>query len=174
MRESIPQKQPSSNEGFFNSYHPEYLTGEEPEGFSLYNLHATETEMATYEKLGVKQFRFFYLATIGRLVKKLSGKNFIEGTSVEAINKAMNETLRIETAHTLGGMFMIIGHIGMFGNGHIAEGTASVALNVLVNLYPIFMQRANRHDLLNAKKRKLATLEKIEEFKNDKVNNSNS
>ncbi len=155
----MPSAEP--NEGFFNSNHPEYLTGKEEE-FTLYNLHASEKEIAVYEKMGVKQFRLFYLATIGRLVKKTSGQNFIKGTSVEAIDKAMNSTINIETAHTMVGVVMVVGQIGMFANGHVGAGVASVALNVLINLYPILMQRANRYELLNAKKRKLAILEKIE------------
>ena len=74
----------------------------------------------------------------------------------------------------MGGMFMIIGHVGMFGSGHISAGVASVALNVLVNLYPIFMQRANRYELLKVKKRKIAILEKVQESDDDEVHNYNS
>ena len=166
MREFAPAMGPK-NEGFFNSV-PELLTGEEPEGFNLYRLHPNEREMAMYEGLGVKQFKLFYLATIGRLIKRLSGQKFIEGTSIEAIDKAIDSTLTLETMHTMGGMFMTMGEVGMYGNGNFAAGTVSVALNVLVNLYPVFMQRANRYEILKAKKRKLAIQEGRQKSKEGK------
>ncbi|MDO8640674.1 MAG: hypothetical protein Q7R33_03955, partial [Nitrosarchaeum sp.] len=82
-------------------------------------------------------------------------------------------TIKLETVHTMSVIFLSICQIGMFAYGDVAKGTVAVALNVLVNLYPIFMQRANRYDLLNAKKRKLAILEKVQESNNSETHNSN-
>lgn len=136
--------------------HPEYLTGDEPDKHTLYRLHPDEKEMEMYEKLGVEQFRLFYLATIGRLVSRVSGEKFISGTSAVALNKAIESTLDLETTHTIGFLFMLIGEIGMYANENYSGATAGVALNVLVNLYPIFMQRANRYKLLRVRDRKVA------------------
>jgi hypothetical protein len=130
-----------------------------PESYWEPKLFERRNSASFYEKVGIRFFKR-YLPTIGDLVRKLSSvhKNSLGGgASDEAGDKILLATelwtRKNETAHLLGGLGMAA---LVFLPGATTSSVLLVQLgNLLVNVYPILLQRYNRARLYNALDRRL-------------------
>ena len=103
-----------------------------------------ECERPIYEFMGIRYFRMLYLSTLGWLIEKFSGQKFVEDTSADGLKEAMEQSVTIEARHLLGAILMTPGVTSSLHNGNITNGVIFAIVNLLVNIYPIMLQRYNR------------------------------
>lgn len=116
-------------------------------------------EVKLYERIGVKTFQKFYLATVGYVLNSFSKDKrykYIEGVSEDAIVRAVRDTEALELLHTVGGILMLIKSLSDIANDQAEKGLAFLAVNVLLNIYPVLLQRMRRFRLQEAYARKKA------------------
>jgi len=101
---------------------------------------------AFYEKLGVRQFKK-YMPTTGDWVTKNLWKwpdQVNKSTSVGDFKKARQWMKTTELMHSVGFYTVLILDGVVVGMGEIAPALVVGALNMVVNAYPIMVQRYNR------------------------------
>ena len=64
------------------------------------------------------------------------------------IERAIENTTKLEAVHVIGIIPLLYGSIQDFYRGHTLAGALFVAVNILVNVYPIMLQRCNRAKML--------------------------
>ena len=123
----------------------------------LYQMRVSPAEVKVYERMGVETFQKFYLATVGYVLSSFSKNGrykYIDGVSERAIESAVQDTENLEVLHTVGGILMLIKSLSDIANEQPEKGVAFLAVNVLLNLYPVLLQRMRRFRLQEAYTRK--------------------
>ncbi len=107
-----------------------------------------EKDGKIYEKLGVKTYKKF-LPTFGDYVNRFNRK--VLKINAKFVEKSMGSlrgyeflTRVYETAHISGFVFFNYAAIHHFSEGDTKQGVIDIAMNVLINVYPMMVQRYNR------------------------------
>lgn len=101
-----------------------------------------------YEKLGIKFFKK-YLPTTGDLVHKHLWKRFgasdnVKPNDLTSLKDYVKSTIACEIAHIIG----FILYLPFMFHPHGLLVALAIIANILVNIYPIMLQRYNRGRLL--------------------------
>ena len=98
-----------------------------------------------YEALGVRGFQKLYFMTLGKLVEGLCGqKPGLSDISDESLENYENFTRGLEMIHLPLAAVCSPLVIRLFANGDYKLGAINLAIQALVNYYPIMLQRYNR------------------------------
>lgn len=107
-----------------------------------------------YEKLGIRTFKK-YMPTTGDLMykyvwKKLVGSNQIT-LNKDSVETALSTTIACEIIHYALLALYSVSMYRSYESGNMTGLTVGAALNALVNVYPIMLQRYNRMRLTSLK-----------------------
>lgn len=100
-----------------------------------------------YERLGVQAFVRFTPHVLWRRITGQSAKPLINRRNLRSYFRS---TVAGELAHVGSLMIMQIGSLLLYGKGYLIESLLLGVLNVLINLYPIFLMRYNRFRIAKA------------------------
>jgi len=109
---------------------------------------------ALYRKLGVHYFKKI-VPTRGSFVNRLFNSHPIAGAkTIEEKEEALREwelgTRFYESLHLFGGAWTASKIYDALSNGQYKEATMLAFINIIVNLYPVMLQRYNRARIYNA------------------------
>ncbi|MEL6970331.1 MAG: hypothetical protein AAFO02_09180 [Bacteroidota bacterium] len=94
-----------------------------------------------YERLGVQGFVRFTPHVLWRKITGQPAKPFINRRNLRSYFRS---TVAGELAHVGSLMIMLIGSLLLYSKGYLIESLLLGGMNILVNLYPIFLMRYNR------------------------------
>lgn len=97
-----------------------------------------------YERLGIRTYRKYFPIQHER----------IRSTSTQDLLDYENETSYLEEMHLSCLIVTAPTNVSLFTHGHYVIGAVVTALNVLVNVYPIMLQRYNRSRITNILERR--------------------
>ena len=142
----IPIGETEEKEGFFQR-----VANSVKSGIDYYfRPKSFEKNGKLYGKLGVKQFHRLYLATFGRVIKFLSREDrWIKDFSNESLENLEKWTRLYEGVHFIGNLTFTPLIINNLVNGNYEQAITGVAMNTVINIYPIMMQRYNRSRIYN-------------------------
>jgi hypothetical protein len=100
-----------------------------------------------YEQLGIRAFKK-YMPTTGDLISRLVWKkmglmSMLKGDP-ESIQKFITESKFLEVTHYVGFAVIALLTAPLIEEGAIGASAGAVIMNLLVNVYPIMLQRYNR------------------------------
>ena len=104
-----------------------------------------------YENLGVKTFKKF-LPTMGGYMCRLTGYRWINGKKDLGMRDFWTRVY--ETIHLTIGSVVTVQTIDKIADGDYDGAAIQTALNLLVNVYPIMMQRYNRSRIYRTQERR--------------------
>jgi len=110
-----------------------------------------ERKGTIYELLGVKKFKKAYVD----FINKRFNMRILSGRNEKSLRDCIGSTKRYEGIHVIGNAVMTPMIIAPLLSGDYKFVAVAGAINTLVNIYPIMLQRYNRSRLYN-------TLEKVE------------
>jgi hypothetical protein len=96
--------------------------------------------LGLYQAFGVEFFRKFLIRSPFR---KLNQRVYLKGRK-EYITVFLEETKRSETSHLIGLLIGLFFHLVFILNNAVVAFSCSVFFNLVMNLYPILLQRYNR------------------------------
>lgn len=105
---------------------------------------------ALYERLGVRRIKEFYFGGryVNALVSALLGRRYRPFSGPGWPGRWLRFTVVVEIGHTLIGVYMLATTAGQVAVGDWWGAGRTTALNILVNGYPVLIQRYNRIRLL--------------------------
>lgn len=107
---------------------------------------------ALYERLGVRTFKKFvpFGDYTNRLVRSLLASNFKIVSNISSAMVWVLFTVLVEAFHTLVFIVFAAFMVSNLLDQEYAKAVANLAVNLMVNVYPIIVQRYNRIRLLRA------------------------
>ena len=116
-----------------------------------------EADGRLYEKLGIAVFKKFTPFEILGYVSNRRIKT-LKKSSLPAVKKYFRNTISGEMAHLAALIFLSVIITFFITEGLIAASVILLLINVLVNLYPIFLMRYNRFRIAKVLKKEIMEL----------------
>lgn len=117
---------------------------------SYFRPRGWEGRSALYERLGVRRIKELYFGGryVNALVSALLGRRYRPFRSAGWPRRWLRFTVVVEIGHSLIGVYMLATIAGQVAVGDWWGAGQTMALNLLVNGYPVLIQRYNRIRLL--------------------------
>lgn len=123
-----------------------------------FNIQEWEKSGAVYSALGVKLFKRYNPLSGDNSVFTILFGGFLTTHSHRTLNRVSDITKAIEAVHALGVVMFGAKTVSELQQGNIRGAIGMTAANILINVYPIMLQRYNRSRVERIRERFAPTL----------------